>query len=86
MQEIYKNFSGGEKQRLNIIRALLKKPELLILDEPTAALDEKTSSKILKIIQERVETVIMISHERMATEIADEIIDFNIILNSIDED
>ena len=86
IQEIYKNFSGGEKQRLNIIRALLKQPELLILDEPTAALDEKTSSKILKIIQERVETVIMISHERMATEIADEIIDFNIILNSIDED
>lgn len=86
IQEIYKNFSGGEKQRLNIIRALLKQPELLILDEPTAALDEKTISKILKIIQERVETVIMISHERMATEIADEIIDFNIILNSIDED
>ena len=86
IQEIYKNFSGGEKQRLNIIRALLKQPKLLILDEPTAALDEKTSSKILKIIQDRVETVIMISHERMATEIADEIIDFNIILNFNNKD
>lgn len=41
IQEIYKSFSGGEKQRISLIRALLKKPKLIILDEPTAALDEK---------------------------------------------
>lgn len=80
IQHIYKSFSGGEKQRISIIRALLKRPQLMILDEPTAALDEKTSLKLMPIIRQHVETVFMISHAEYALELADEILDFNQLL------
>lgn len=82
IQDIYKSFSGGEKQRISIIRALLKKPQLLILDEPTAALDELTSLKLMSIIREQVSTIFMISHANYAIELADEILDFNALLKA----
>ena len=49
LTEIYKNFSGGEKQRICILRGLLARPQLLILDEPTAALDVDTAKIYLNI-------------------------------------
>lgn len=82
IQEIYKSFSGGEKQRISLIRALLKKPKLIILDEPTAALDEKTSLKLMPIIREHVSTIFMITHAGYAIELADEVLDFNLLLNT----
>jgi alpha-D-ribose 1-methylphosphonate 5-triphosphate synthase subunit PhnL len=45
-------FSGGEKQRINLLRTLIDCPELLILDEPTASLDRNNREIILNIIQE----------------------------------
>ena len=45
-------FSGGEKQRINLMRTLIDSPELLLLDEPTASLDKKNREIILNIIQE----------------------------------
>lgn len=77
LQDVYKSFSGGEKQRISIIRALLKRPELLIMDEPTAALDERTSLELMPFIRENVQTIFMISHAHYALDFADEIIDFN---------
>ena len=82
IQDFYKSFSGGEKKRISIIRALLKKPQLLILDEPTAALDELTSLKLMPMIREQVSTIFMISHANYAIEFADEILDFNALLKS----
>ena len=80
--EIYKSFSGGEKQRISIIRALLKRPQLLIMDEPTAALDERTGLELIPLLKTHVSTIFMISHASYALHFADEIIDFNeIILN-----
>ncbi|MFV7501187.1 ATP-binding cassette domain-containing protein [Acinetobacter pittii] len=81
LTEIYKNFSGGEKQRICILRGLLARPQLLILDEPTAALDVDTAKNILEYIQQVVPSVIMITHSPYAMEIADEVIDLEKLLN-----
>ncbi len=43
-------FSGGEKQRVNLARGLISKPRLLLLDEPTASLDPKTTEKVIELI------------------------------------
>lgn len=58
--------SGGQRQALTLLMATLRKPELLLLDEHTAALDPKTAAKVLdlteKIIDENKLTAIMITH------------------------
>lgn len=57
--------SGGQKQVINIIRALLKDCPILILDEPTSALDQNTKSVIFKIIQNiKDKTIIIITHDK----------------------
>ncbi|OPL08853.1 MAG: phosphonate ABC transporter ATP-binding protein [delta proteobacterium ML8_F1] len=45
------NFSGGEKLRLNVAAAMIKKPRLLLLDEPTASLDEHNKAKVRELIE-----------------------------------
>lgn len=44
-------FSGGEKLRLNVARAMVKHPRLLLLDEPTASLDERSKGKVRELIE-----------------------------------
>ena len=59
--------SGGQKQMIGIARALYKRPELLILDEATVSLDEKTREKIFKNFEELKKdsiTIIIISHDQ----------------------
>jgi ABC-type bacteriocin/lantibiotic exporter with double-glycine peptidase domain len=57
--------SGGEKQRVSLARALLAKPRLLVLDEPTAALDEANRKRVLEAIKELQQTctTVFVTHD-----------------------
>lgn len=70
------NVSGGQKQRLCIARALLKKPKILILDDSTSAVDTKTDAKIRRAMREFIPetTKIIIAQRTASVEDADRII------------
>lgn len=70
------NVSGGQKQRLCIARALLKKPKILILDDSTSAVDTKTDARIRKAMREYIPetTKIIIAQRTASVEDADRII------------
>lgn len=70
------NVSGGQKQRLCIARALLKKPKILILDDSTSAVDTKTDAKIRQAFREYIPetTKIIIAQRTASVEDADRII------------
>ena len=73
------NVSGGQKQRLCIARALLKKPKILILDDSTSAVDTATDAKIRKAFREEIpETTKFIIAQRISSvEDADKVIIIN---------
>ena len=56
--------SGGQKQKLAIARAIIRKPEILVLDEPDKNLDEKSVLDILNYIKQTKITTILISHNK----------------------
>ena len=70
--------SGGEQQRVAFARALAKRPQLLLCDEPTGALDYNTGKQILALLQEQSRqngmTVVIITHNQALTAMADRII------------
>jgi len=58
--------SGGQKQRVAIARAMVSKPKVLLADEPTGALDSKTSAEVMSLIQEinnLGKTILVVTHE-----------------------
>ena len=71
-----RNFSGGQKQRLSIARAVLHRAPFLILDDATSALDTITESNLLKAIQENLPntSLILISQRTSTLKIADQIL------------
>ena len=71
-----RNFSGGQRQRLTIARALVQKAPLLILDDSTSALDYLTEAKLLSAIHEKLSdvTLILISQRTNSLKAADKIL------------
>ena len=70
--------SGGQQQRVSIARAIVKRPKLILADEPTAALDYTTSIEVLSVIEEIVKkqgaTVMMVTHNPEIAKMADRVV------------
>jgi putative ABC transport system ATP-binding protein len=71
--------SGGQQQRVSIARALAKRSELMLCDEPTGALDSKTGQQILvqleELVREHGRTIVIVTHTREVSRMADRIIE-----------
>lgn len=70
--------SGGQMQRVSIVRALAKNPELIFADEPTGALDSKTSEMVLELFDEinnkYKTTIVFVTHDKDVAKLADKVI------------
>ena len=72
------DLSGGQKQRVAIARALVSQPQLVLADEPTAALDSKSGRDVVEIMQRLAKeqhcTILLVTHDNRILDIADRII------------
>jgi putative ABC transport system ATP-binding protein len=81
--------SGGQQQRVAIARAIVNNPQIILADEPTGALDSKTSLEIMAIFQQlnrdRDITIVLVTHELDIAQCANRIIQFRDGLIVLDE-
>ncbi len=81
MDKYPSQMSGGQQQRISILRALAKNADIIFADEPTGALDKRTSDSVMtllkKINEEQGKTIIMVSHDPDVTKYAKRIVYLN---------
>ena len=81
LEEDAKNISGGQKQRIGLARILIRKPQFLLLDEPTAALDENTAYKLVVSLKSFAAkygmTIVVITHSSVFEEYSTQLINLN---------
>jgi len=72
-------FSGGERQRINLARGLVARPRMLLLDEPTASLDPRTTEKVLELLRmikrTGVAMLAIFHHPELVSRLADQVIE-----------
>lgn len=72
------NLSGGQKQRVAIARALVSHPQLVLADEPTAALDSKSGRDVVDLMQRLAKeqgcTILLVTHDNRILDVADRIV------------
>jgi putative ABC transport system ATP-binding protein len=70
--------SGGQRQRVAIARALVTEPDLILADEPTAALDKVTGRQVVELLQQMSRSksipILMVTHDNRILDIADRIV------------
>ena len=73
--EGFRRISGGQMQKLNIARALYRDPELLVLDEATSSLDNRTENEIMELLSnlKGKKTIVFISHNLKTLEFCDKV-------------
>ncbi|WP_430786151.1 ABC transporter ATP-binding protein [Actinoplanes sp. G11-F43] len=73
-----RELSGGQQQRVAIARALFTRPAVLFADEPTGALDSRSSQQVMTLLRELVDghgrTVVMVTHDPVAAAVADRVV------------
>ena len=78
LKKLPEDMSGGERQRIAIARAIINKPKILMLDEPTGSLDSKNTEDVLNLLKkinaESGITVLQVTHSHAAAEVGDRII------------
>ncbi|PHK50327.1 ABC transporter ATP-binding protein [Staphylococcus edaphicus] len=73
--------SGGEKQRVAIMRALMNNPKIILADEPTASLDAERATDVIEMVKDQIQSKkmigIMITHDKRLFEYADKVIELD---------